>query len=154
MSIRPEDIKDPKLRAQVLAALGEGAAGKQGMATMTKSSSHGPPAPARRIRQDTKPLLNKLETEFRSMWLNEHAGCHLLEQSIRFRLGNGIWYKPDFVWFPPMSYIRPHAYEVKGPHAFRGGFENLKVAAGMYTEVQFILCWKEDGVWKEQRVLP
>ena len=36
------------------------------------------------------------------------------------------------------------AYEVKGPKVFRGGFENLKVAARVHPWVKFYLVW-EDG---------
>jgi hypothetical protein len=66
-------------------------------------------------------------------------------------LGNGIWFKPDFTGFLDGSYS---AWEVKGPHAFRGGFENLKVAAGQYKEIHWYLVWKESGEWKQQRILP
>jgi hypothetical protein len=66
-------------------------------------------------------------------------------------LGNGIWYKPDFTGFVDGSYT---AWEVKGPHAFRGGFENLKVAANQYKEINWHLVWKEGGQWKDQGVLP
>src|SRR5881394_3149787 len=57
------------------------------------------PKPPKRIRQSTRPLMNKLEQEWlaklRIFWpeLIFHA------QSIRFMLGNGIFYKPDFVCF-------------------------------------------------------
>jgi hypothetical protein len=79
-------------------------------------------------------------------------------------LANGIWYKPDF-FVPGSSYISSEvgslaypeqsiAWEVKGPHAFRGGMENLKVAARVHPWCRFYLVWKLDGMWKEQEVLP
>jgi hypothetical protein len=113
------------------------------------------PKPSKRIRQSTKPLLNKLEEEFlehlQTIWLTSR----IQSQSIRFKLGNGIWYKPDFV-VPMVGHTCEAlvAYEVKGPHAFRGGFENLKVAASLYPWIKWILVWKEDGEWREQEVLP
>ena len=76
----------------------------------------------------------------------------LYVQALRFKLGNGIWYKPDAVIIFPDRAI--HAYEVKGPHAFRGGFENLKVAAHLYQQIVWTLAWKDDGEWKTQLVLP
>ena len=44
--------------------------------------------------------------------------------------------------------------EVKGPHAFRRGFENLKMAAHKYPWIKWVLVWKENGEWREQTVLP
>lgn len=111
--------------------------------------------PQRRIRQSHKPLMNKLESEWNTELLARFTVVY--PQALRFMLGNGIWYKPDFVAFPvgleSMDY-RPRAFEVKGPHAFRGGLENLKVAATMYRQIKWTLVWKEDGQWKEQLVLP
>lgn len=109
----------------------------------------------KRIRQSSKPLMNKLEQEYfeclKVQW--KILTC----QAIRLKLGNGIWYKPDFVAWPvgfESQDTRMRAYEVKGKHAFRGGFENLKVAAGLYPQIRFTLAWKENGQWKEQSVLP
>lgn len=106
----------------------------------------------KRIRQDQKPLLNKLELSFYAWLLARFNGNETLRaQSKRFKLGNGIWYKPDFT---VIENGREHSYEVKGKHAFRGGFENLKVAASIYPEIWWRLVWREDGHWKEQAVLP
>jgi hypothetical protein len=46
-----------------------------------------------------------------------------------------------------------HAWEAKGPKAFRGGFENLKIAANQWPDVVFTLMWEEAGVWRNQRIL-
>jgi len=107
--------------------------------------------PPKRIRQSTKPLMNKLESEFKHYY-ETYTGHTLLPQAIRFRLGNGIWYKPDFTLF--CATMGMSAIEVKGPFAHRGGFENLKVAAGLYKSVTWRLAWKLDGVWKTQIVYP
>lgn len=110
----------------------------------------------KRIRQSDKPILNALENEFgRKLlhWYHELETVQITAQSIRFSLGNGIAYKPDFVVF--RSDFKTIAYECKGPYAHRGGFENLKVAANKYPLVHFMLVWKdEQGVWQEQHVLP
>ena len=109
-------------------------------------------APGIRIRQSAKPLMNKLESE----WMNRLAHTEfssIRAQSKRFKLGNGIWYKPDFTAINDET-NRETAWEVKGPHAFRGGFENLKIAAGLFDEIDWILVWKESGQWKQQKVLP
>lgn len=111
-----------------------------------------PPKPPKRIRQSSKPLMNKLEQEWHGI-LSDRPGYVVLAQSIRFMLGNGIWYKPDFVVLGEAGIM---AYEVKGPHAFRGGFENLKVAAHIYQRnIWWWLVWKDDrDHWQEQRILP
>jgi hypothetical protein len=110
-------------------------------------------AEGKRIRQDTKPLLNKLETEWFSILQDSGWLEHLKPQAKRYKLGNGIWYKPDFVGKDTRD-GRETAYEVKGPHAFRGGFENLKVAAAIYLDVKWILVWKEKDGWHQQKVEP
>ncbi len=106
----------------------------------------------KRIRQETKPLMNRLEQE----WFDRISGTarfeHVRAQSKRFKLGNGIWFKPDATGIDVMTGAET-AWEVKGPFAFRGGFENLKVAAGLYPEIEWVLVWKEKGEWKVQRVL-
>lgn len=109
-----------------------------------------PKLPRKRIRQSSKPLLNKLEAEYQ-LWVEANTEYKLIPQAIRFRLGNGIWYKPDFTILVPYALM---AIEVKGPHAFRGGLENLKVAASLYPQVWWKLVWKEGNHWYEQRVLP
>lgn len=104
----------------------------------------------KRLRQDSKPLLNKLETEFFN-WLKAfYPSAVIRPQAKRYRLANGIWYKPDFTAILQQEW----AWEVKGPHAFRGGFENLKVAAATYPEIKWTLVWKQDGRWEHQEILP
>jgi hypothetical protein len=126
-----------------------------------------PPAPPRpqskRIRQDSKPLLNKLEQEFYDrltgiLSLNNDKTL-VRAQAKRYKIGNGVWYKPDFTaswWTCKGEEIdtTETAWEVKGPFAYRGGLEALKTAAHQWPEVAFYLVWKENGEWKEQRVLP
>lgn len=106
----------------------------------------------KRIRQDTKPLMNKLEMEyFHCLMKTFPDGCKVLPQAMRFRLANGLWFKVDFI---VSGYHGLYGYEVKGPHAFRGGFENLKMAATTYPWIKWFLVWKDGGIWQEQEVLP
>ena len=110
---------------------------------------------AKRIRQDSKPLLNKLELNFYAWLLAKYPGVAIWKQALRWKLGNGIWYKPDFAaHFTQGAREGITCWEVKGPHAFRGGFENLKVAASLYPEVRWTLVWKKDGKWQRQEVMP
>lgn len=115
--------------------------------------------PGKRIRQ--KPddrALNKLEAAWFEMIRRRHPNYpEVRAQSKRYRLGNGIWYKPDFsvsIWPDPNGPARETCWEVKGQKAWRGGFENLKVAAATFPEVRWILVWKEGGEWKQQEVKP
>jgi len=104
---------------------------------------------AKRVRQSAKPLLNKLESEYQDVLLTAYDSTEILAQSVRLKLGNGVWYKPDF-WLPSDQRF----IEVKGPHAFRGGLENLKVAASVHRWATFRLVWKQNGEWQEQEILP
>jgi hypothetical protein len=130
----------------------------------SQQSSNARHARPSRIRQSSKPLMNKLETEWFNIISVQYPNYpRPRAQARRYRLGNGIWFKVDFsvsIWpnRNPDDTVRgpdmETCWEVKGPHAFRGGFENLKVAAGLWTEVRWVLAWKQDGEWKEQEVLP
>lgn len=111
------------------------------------------PRPGKRLRQDTKPLMNKLESEWFAILQKSGWMTNLRAQAKRYRLGNGIWFKPDATGRDTRD-GRETAYEIKGPHAFRGGFENLKVAATTWSEVRWLLVWKDHGEWRQQEVLP
>lgn len=113
--------------------------------------------PAKRIRQSSKPLLNKLETE----WLHElerrFGPGKVRVQARKFKLANGCWYCPDFTITTKQyagDYMWDTAYEVKGKHAWDDALVKLKVAAHEWPEVRFVLVWKKDGAWMEQVVLP
>ena len=108
-----------------------------------------PPA-GKRLRQQTKPLLNKLETEWLGRLRMMHPDADIQSQAIRFRIANGQWYKPDFVVAVGGRWT---AWEVKGPKSWRGGFENLKSAATRWPQVRWVLVWKEGGNWRQQEVL-
>lgn len=109
------------------------------------------PAAGKRIRQESKALLNKLETEWLAQLRRMMPAVTVRSQAWRVKLGNGIWFKVDFCAVVGGQWT---AWEVKGPHAFRGGMENLKVAACCYPEIRWLLVWKVKGEWKQQVVLP
>ncbi len=122
------------------------------------------PAPAKkRLRQSTKPLLNKLEERFLAKLERDYVGQVILKQAVRLELARGQWYKPDFVipkagWRLVDDVCETYtiAYEVKGPKVFRGGFENLKTAARAHTWMRFYLVWEDDhevSGWARQEVL-
>lgn len=134
-------IKDPNLIRRIERAIAAADGLREDVAVAC-------PKPKKRIRQDTKPLMNKLEQEYYDDYFA--GAAEVCVQSVRFKLANGLWYKPDF--FSPGT--PSVGIEVKGPHAFRGGFENLKMAAHQYPWIKWILVWKEEGAWQEQTVLP
>jgi len=114
----------------------------------------------KRIRQSAKPLMNKLEQEFFNGLETRGTDCStfpligsLRAQALKFKIANNAFYKPDITGFCDG---RLHAWEVKGnkgKNIDRGKLA-LKVAASAWPEVVFILAWKTDGQWNEQRILP
>lgn len=149
MPIFLQEIKDPKTRQRVQAAM-------EAANLLKKDIARACPRSKKRIRQSSKPLMNKLEHEFFLTLVPpfESPGWRIVVQAMRFRLANGLWYKPDFLKVGDDADSPVVAYEVKGPHAFRGGFENLKMAAVQYPWIKWVLVWKESGEWQYQTVLP
>jgi len=108
---------------------------------------------AKRIRQDEKPLLNKLESQWLHILKIKYPDVEIRAQSWRVRIANGSWFKVDFC---ALINGRWTAWECKGPKQGKNvarGTLALKCAAGIYSEVDWILVWKEDGKWQEQKVL-
>lgn len=105
--------------------------------------------PKKRIRQSSKPLMNKLETE----WLRELevGGVRRIRpQAITFRLANGLRFTPDFTGWQGDDLV---AWEVKGPYAREDSLVKLKVAAATYPDVIWRLVWKdEQKQWCSQEV--
>lgn len=102
----------------------------------------------RRVRQSAIKL-NKLELDYQDVLHMRYGKEKVRSQDIRLMLSNGGWYKADFFIPDERLFI-----EVKGPHAFRGGLENLKVAAHSHTWAKFRLVWRVSDQWKFQEVLP
>ncbi len=107
----------------------------------------------KRLRQAAGPKMNKLETQFSRVLPVLHPGVNFRAQAWRVELATGIWFRVDFVGPVDGGWV---AYEVKGPKAFRGGFENLKLAARLWPEIKWVLVWndKKTGEWQKQEILP
>ena len=103
-----------------------------------------------RIRQSKKPLMNKLETEFFNHLSSLYPNWAIHAQAMTFRLANGLRYTPDFVCISCLPMV---AYEVKGKWVDGDSFPKLKMAASVYPEIEWILAWKVNGQWKDQKVL-
>ena len=112
--------------------------------------------PKKRLRQSSKPLMNKLETEYlnhlQSRWDNK-----FYPQAMTFRLASGLKYTADFFafdfpWIGESS--GPTAFEVKGPWFPEHNRAKIKMFATTYPEIRVLLVWLENGVWQSQRILP
>jgi hypothetical protein len=105
----------------------------------------------RRIRQNPKPLSNKLEANF-GQWLKLlHPGATIWEQAITFRLANSLKYTPDWVMVEGNDVF---CYEIKGPKMWDDAVAKLKMAASIYKQFGWMLCWRENGLWKSQALYP
>lgn len=103
----------------------------------------------KRLRQSEKPLLNKLETAWLAQLTAMYPGVKIHSQAKKYKLGNGVGYTPDFV---ATIDGKETAWETKG--FFRDDAAvKLKVAAMIFPEVDWWLCWKEKGAWKTQKIL-
>jgi hypothetical protein len=110
---------------------------------------------AKRLRQDSKPLMNKLETEYLGYLKTLHPLARIRSQAKTYRLANGLRYTPDFtaLIFDGEQIIET-AWETKGKWVDGDSFPKLKMAAAVWPEIKFILAWKQDGKWQEQIILP
>lgn len=111
----------------------------------------------KRIRQSSKPLLNKLEMEWLHKLESKYGPGKVRSQAKKFKLANGCWYCPDFTMTVKLYGTDSGwetAWEVKGKHAWEDAMVKLKVAAHQWPEVRFILVWKKDGIWCTEEVLP
>lgn len=112
-------------------------------------------APAKkRIRQDSKPLMNKLEMAWLSVLKTTYPDAIIHSQEWRVKIGNGAWFKVDHCAFVDGVWT---AWECKGPKEGKNvarGTLALKCATTAFPEVKWILVWKESGVWRQQILLP
>jgi len=103
------------------------------------------------VRQSSKPLLNQLETEFLGH-LRGFGWKIILCQSVKLRLGNGVWYTPDFITSGDGDDYPLVVWEVKGEHVWEDSIVKLKVAAGQYPFAEWRLAHKCRGMWEYQLV--
>ena len=148
MSINLNQV-DERLRRRVLDQMLAEDEAKKSQTTEIKQAVRGriPLVAGKRVRQ-SRDSLNKLEARFLAVLASVYPLAKIRAQSKRYRVGS-VWYKPDFV-LQGDALARETAFEVKGPRSWRGGFENLKNAAVIWPEVDWVLVWEENGVWKEQ----
>ena len=70
------------------------------------------PTPAKkRLRQSSKPLMNKLEEAFYGHLLRTIPREMIFPQAIRLEISNGHWYKPDFFVCESPLVVRGTAFQ-------------------------------------------
>jgi hypothetical protein len=105
-----------------------------------------------RLRQNSKPLMNKLETDFFNYLVGVKHFTHtqIHAQAVTFKIANGLRYTPDFFILGIDT-----AYEVKGKWVDGDSFPKLKMAASVFPEISWFLVWKDGNkAWQEQIILP
>lgn len=146
---------NPKYLAQAEAQLRPSAAK---LATAVTVPELQPAAPAKaRLRQRTKPLLNRLETAFLARLEHQYQhGATILSQSVTLKIANGCRYTVDFMVITRREDygIGIEAWEVKGPKSWEDGMIKLKVAAALYPWITFNLASGNAGTWRIQQILP
>jgi hypothetical protein len=111
----------------------------------------------KRVRQSHKQP-NKLEAEWGKIILSQYQSQYPRHPRPRYNakaylIANGLRFTPDWT----ASYWDGRvetAWEVKGPRAWDGALDKLKMAATAWPEVRWILVWKEMGQWQSQEILP
>lgn len=150
----PEDVERHNRRVSGDAAEKQTKSGLPEPAPKAQSTGLLDKASGRRIRQRTKPMMNRLEFEFYRMQSTCANIMNIRTQAITFLIANGVRYTPDFTWRERGTNLT-FAIEVKGPKAFDGSLEKLKMAAHEFPDWKWFLVWKDkDGIWREQEVLP
>lgn len=139
MSIRLDDIKDPKLRQRIEKALGAGSDTYASVTATTTRKGDAVPDPAR-------PLLNETEQRWRTVL--EARGYKILQQAITLALDPPFRsYRPDLAYIKG-TYLT--LVEVKGPHRFREkGIAKAALAAKTYPQFRFELADWTGSEWKE-----
>lgn len=112
------------------------------------------PKSTQHVRQDKPP--NKWEQEYAAILRAKYPDCRVREQSFKVRVANGAFYKCDLTVSKPLrgGFI---CVEVKGKRGMKGhakGILAIKTAAAQWPEFDFVLVWKQEGVWCEQWIKP
>lgn len=105
---------------------------------------------SKRLRQSAKGP-NKLEAEWQK-YLDPYPELTGLQyNALTLVIANGVRYTPDWSGWLDGTLT---CWEVKGPFAYAGALEKLKMAARSWPSIDFILVWKEQGCWRTQEILP
>ena len=112
-----------------------------------------PNKPAKRIRQDGKPLMNGLELAALAWLKLKHPQTLFHCQAWRVKIANGGWFKADICAIVGGQWTAWECKEFKGKNVDRGILA-LKAAAHQFPEVRWVLLSKNQGRFCEQVILP
>lgn len=165
MGIKLSSIKDPALRARIMAADPITAEAHNASQIGHYKFHPQPKAPdryrpptrmdAKLIRQEKPVQEGQWEKEWREQVEASGEFTHVKAQSLRVRLANGSWYRPDVSAMRTRNNII-HCWDVKGGSKMKGtakGRLAIKVAASLYKEFRWALAWKKNGEWMTQEVI-
>lgn len=112
-------------------------------------------APSKRFRQDTKPKMNKLESDYYNVLKLLHPGKTIHAQDKTYRIANGLRYTPDFtaLLIDENGNAREHAWETKGKWVDGDSIPKIKMFKSVWPEIRVIFVWREGTAWREQEVL-
>lgn len=108
-------------------------------------------APKKRLRQSSKPVMNKLESDYYKVLQRVFPGCEIKIQAMKLKLATGLNYTPDFIVFGHTHLV---AIETKGKWIDGDSIPKLKMAAATWPMIKFRLVWREGSIWHEQGILP
>lgn len=111
--------------------------------------------PKTRLRQSSKPLLNKTEQRFFDYLKTKHPEDSIRAKPMTFQLCNGVVFKPDVSRYAKEQ-CRYHMFDVKGPQQIQDDAAvKIKMAAKEWPEVSWWLAWETAlNVWQVQLILP
>lgn len=109
------------------------------------------PAPIR-IRQSTKPDLNKTEARGIAFLQRRYPDALLRVHAKTYVLANGVRYTPEATAI--LDGVE-HAWEVKGPKIWDDATVKIKVAANEFPEIVWTMIWEDSKTkeWKTQIIL-
>jgi len=106
--------------------------------------------PAKRVRQSSKPLMNKTELRWAAELKARQIG-YVLEQAITLRLDPPFKsYRPDIA---VVCAGEVRFWEVKAPHRFaQKGIAKAALAAKTYPQFEFTLAMWDGKRWEETKL--
>ncbi len=112
----------------------------------------------KRIRQSSKPLLNKTEQRCFDYLSSSMIDAVVKEKPMTFRLCNGVRLTPDIGVFMIPGEMKPRMIDVKGQQQIQDdAVVKLKFAAKEWPMFAWLIMWEIDGVhgnWCVQEILP
>jgi len=110
----------------------------------------------RSTRSIIAPYRSKLEMEYTAYLETLHLAGKIASwhyETIKLRLGQGVWYIPDVLVVPPGS-GRLEMHEIKGAYVHEKGRVKFHSAVDRYPWFRWFWVTRQGGVWKAQEFFP